>query len=120
MTPEHGVPSSRPAMACASHGVRRLLFRYRLVLARGPGRNPAASRRYDSSTKDEFVYLPGRDDPYSRPTTTRGGPPEAACRLLAGPKNLIAHRGEMQHIEALRGKFKFHIVLVSARLFAEK
>jgi hypothetical protein len=42
------------------------------------------------------------------------------CRPLAGPKNLIAHRGEMQHIEALRGKFKFHIVLVSARLFAEK
>ena len=26
----------------------------------------------------------------------------------------------MQHIEALRGKFKFHIVLVSARLFAQK
>jgi hypothetical protein len=65
MTPEHGVPSSQPAMACSPHGGRRLLFRHRLVRARSPCGNPAESLRYDSATKDGFVYLPGRDDPYS-------------------------------------------------------
>src|SRR5215469_5144425 len=94
--------------------------------SQGPCRNPAESLRYDTSTRDGFVYLPGRDDHYSRrPAGSHlpaGLDPSIAnpCRLLAGPKNLIAHRGEMQHIEALRGKFKFHIVLVSAPLFVQK